>query len=100
MDSCAGQRHRLGSCLGGAADSVQTRPSRYSRRGQLSPDYVCQREGIEHAEPICQHIPGSNIDEAVGNLLVETVTPVTLEVALAVQQELQSRLEEADRLRQ
>jgi hypothetical protein len=72
----------------------------HSRRGQLSPDYVCQREGIEHAEPICQHIPGSNIDEAVGNLLVEAVTPVTLEVALAVQQELQSRLEEADRLRQ
>ena len=28
------------------------------------------------------------------------ITPVTLEVALAVQQELQSRLEEADRLRQ
>jgi hypothetical protein len=72
----------------------------HSRRGQLSPDYVCQREGIEHAEPICQHIPGSNIDEAVGNLLVEAVTPVTLEVALAVQQELQSRLEETDRLRQ
>lgn len=72
----------------------------HSRRGQLSPDYVCQREGIEHAEPICQHIPGSSIDEAVGNILVETVTPVALEVALAVQQELQSRLEEADRLRQ
>jgi DNA invertase Pin-like site-specific DNA recombinase len=72
----------------------------HSRRGQLSPDYVCQREGIEHAEPICQHIPGSNIDEAVGNLLVEAVTPITLEVALAVQQELQARLEESDRLRQ
>jgi len=72
----------------------------HSRRGHLSPDYVCQREGIEHAEPICQHIPGSNIDEAVGAILVEAVTPVTLEVALAVQQELQSRLEEADRLRQ
>jgi DNA invertase Pin-like site-specific DNA recombinase len=72
----------------------------HSRRGRLSPDYVCQRDGIEHGEPVCQHIPGSNIDEAVGNILVETVTPVTLEVALAVQQELQSRLEEADRLRQ
>lgn len=72
----------------------------HSRRGQLSPDYVCQREGIEHGEPVCQHLPGSGIDEAVGNILVEAVTPVTLEVALAVQQELQSRLEEADRLRQ
>lgn len=68
--------------------------------GQLVPDYVCQREGIEHGEPICQHIPGAAIDEAVGDILVEAVTPITLEVALAVQQELQSRLEEADRLRQ
>ena len=33
----------------------------HSRRGQLSPDYVCQREGIEHGEPVCQHIPGSSI---------------------------------------
>lgn len=72
----------------------------HSRRGQLVPDYVCQREGIEHGEPICQHIPGAAIDEAVGNILVDAVTPITLEVALAVQQELQSRLDEADRLRQ
>jgi DNA invertase Pin-like site-specific DNA recombinase len=72
----------------------------HSRRGQLQPDYVCQREGIEHAEPICQHLPGANIDEAVGNILLEAITPMTLEVALSVQQELQSRLEEADRLRQ
>jgi hypothetical protein len=72
----------------------------HSRRGQLVPDYVCQREGIEHGEPICQHLPGAAIDEAIGNILVEAVTPITLEVALAVQQELQSRLQEADRLRQ
>ena len=39
------------------------------------------------------------IDEAIGQLLVEAVSPVALEVALTVQQELQSRLEDADRLR-
>jgi DNA invertase Pin-like site-specific DNA recombinase len=69
------------------------------RDGRLCPDYLCQREGIEHAQPLCQHVPGGGIDEAVGELLVEAVSPVALEVALAVQQELQSRLEEADRLR-
>jgi hypothetical protein len=72
----------------------------HSRRGQLHPDYLCQREGIEHAEPICQHVPGASIDEAVGNILVEALTPITLEVALSVQQELQARLAEAERLRQ
>jgi len=72
----------------------------HSRRGRMVPDYVCQREGIEHAEPICQHIPGAAIDEEIGNILIEAVTPVAIEVALAVQQELQYRLDEADRLRQ
>lgn len=69
------------------------------RHQRLCPDYVCQREGIEHAQPVCQHVPGSGIDEAIGALLIDAVSPVALEVALNVQQELQSRLEEADRLR-
>lgn len=72
----------------------------HSRHGRLVPDYLCQREGIEHGEPICQHIPGAGIDERVGDVLVEALTPVTVDVALAVQQELQTRLDEADRLRQ
>lgn len=49
----------------------------HSRRGQLVPDYICQREGIAHGEAICQHIPGAAIDEAIGNIPVEAVTPVT-----------------------
>ena len=71
----------------------------HQRREHLLPDYVCQRKGIERCEPICAHIPGASIDEAIGQLLVETVTPVALEVSLAVQEELRSQHEEADRLR-
>ena len=71
----------------------------HSRLGGLCPEYVCQREGVEHAEPICLRIPGVGIDQAIGDLLVEAVNPVALEVTLAVQRELQSRMEEADRLR-
>jgi DNA invertase Pin-like site-specific DNA recombinase len=72
----------------------------HSRKERLCPEYVCQREGIEHAQPICQRILGVAIDQAIGELLVEAVNPVALEVTLAVQQELQSRLGQADRLRQ
>jgi DNA invertase Pin-like site-specific DNA recombinase len=70
------------------------------RHGRLWSEYMCQRKGIEYAQPLCQRVPGGGIDEAIGELLVEAVSPVALEVALTVQQELQSRLEEADRLRQ
>jgi DNA invertase Pin-like site-specific DNA recombinase len=72
----------------------------HSRHAGLSPTYVCQRAGIEHAQRICQNISGSSLDAAIGPLLLEMLTPLTLEVALTVQQELQQRLEEADRLRQ
>jgi hypothetical protein len=68
-------------------------------RSRLDPHYVCQRYGIEHAQTICQTVPGASIDQAIGELLIEVVTPLALEVALSVQQELQSRWEEADRLR-
>ena len=71
----------------------------HSRAGQLCPEYVCQREGIERGDVICQRIPGVGIDQAISELLVEAVNPLALEVTLAVQRELQSRLEEADRLR-
>jgi DNA invertase Pin-like site-specific DNA recombinase len=70
------------------------------RRGRLWPEYVCQREGIEHAAPICQRLPGAEIDRAVGELVLRRLTPVTVDIALAVQQELHAQLEAADRLRQ
>jgi DNA invertase Pin-like site-specific DNA recombinase/DNA-binding transcriptional regulator YiaG len=72
----------------------------HSARGTLIPEYMCQREGIEHARPFCQHINGGALDEAIGDLLVETVTPLALEVTLAIQEELQRQAEEVDRLRQ
>ena len=71
----------------------------HTRKERVVPDYLCQLEGIERATSICQQIPGEYIDKVVGQLLVETVTPLALEVTLMVQQELQTRLDEVDRLR-
>lgn len=71
----------------------------HTRRGRQWPEYICQREGIDTATAKCQSIQGLGIDTAVGELLVETVTPVTLEVALQVQAELEARVDEADALR-
>jgi DNA invertase Pin-like site-specific DNA recombinase len=69
------------------------------RGGELIPNYVCLGRGPGYCDPMCQSIVGTQIDAAVGKLLVEAVTPMALELALAVQQEIQSRLDEADRLR-
>jgi DNA invertase Pin-like site-specific DNA recombinase len=71
----------------------------HTRQDRLVPEYVCQRDGIEHAISLCQRVVGDHIDNAVGQLLVESVAPLALEVTLSVQQELQARIEEVDRLR-
>ena len=65
----------------------------------MVPEYMCQGRSIQCGRPVCQQIAGSALDDAIGMLLVETVTPLTLEVALAVQKELESRCDETERLR-
>ena len=65
-----------------------------SRREHRLPVYMCQREGINTASPKCQAIPGVDLDQVIGRLLVELVTPVTMEVALRVQDELEARADE------
>jgi DNA invertase Pin-like site-specific DNA recombinase len=67
--------------------------------GSLRVTYMCQRTGIEHGERFCQCVPGADIDREIGTTLLGMIEPATLELSLAVQQELQGRLGEADRLR-
>jgi len=74
---------------------------RYHRRhGSLVPDYHCIGEAIQGGGRRCQTIPGATIDEAIGQLLLDTITPLALEVALNVQAELEARADDADQLRQ
>ena len=65
----------------------------------IVPDYVCQNDGISNARPICQHLPGAALDTAVADLLLATLTPLALEVALTVTGELAAHAEHADALR-
>lgn len=66
---------------------------------KLQPHYVCRGAGNTQSLPTCQSLPGAGIDQAIGEVLLEAVTPVALEVALAVQAELEARVGEADGLR-
>ena len=71
----------------------------HQRRGQELPAYVCQRDGIEHARRICQAVPGAGLDQRIGQLLLDTLTPLAIEAALTVTAELEHRAAEADALR-
>jgi DNA invertase Pin-like site-specific DNA recombinase len=71
----------------------------HHRRGQQLPTYMCQQDGIEHGRPVCAAIPGADLDQRIGQLLLDTLTPLAVEAALAVTAELQARAAQADALR-
>lgn len=71
----------------------------HHRRGRKVPNYTCARDQRLSGESMCQFVPGQDVDRAVEHLLLGAVTPMALEVALNVQQELQRRFEETDNMR-
>jgi hypothetical protein len=69
------------------------------RRGLELPDYVYQRSMVEHADQICQALPGASLDAAIGQLMIATLTPLAVEAALTVAAELEQRADYAGQLR-
>jgi len=72
----------------------------HQRHGTLVPDYQCISQAIQAGSRRCLTVPGHGVDEAIGRLLLETVTPLALDVALTVQAELEARADKADQIRQ
>lgn len=71
----------------------------HTHRGRRIASYWCGKENLQRGMPLCQSIHGEALDAAIGQLVVEALTPLALEVALNVQQELAARANEADALR-
>jgi DNA invertase Pin-like site-specific DNA recombinase len=71
----------------------------HTRRGIEVPDYQCVAESIRSGVGRCQTVPGAGVDAAITALLLDTVTPYALDVALTVQAELEARADDADALR-
>lgn len=70
-----------------------------ARRGRQEAWYVCDRAHTYRGEPMCQSIARPLVDEAIGMLSAEQMTPAAFELVLEVHKEIQARHEEADRLR-
>lgn len=72
----------------------------HTYRGRAIPTYWCGRHRLQHGEPgRCQQVHGCALDAVIGEVLIELMTPLAVEVALAVHQELAAREADADRLR-
>ncbi|MER9629552.1 hypothetical protein [Mesorhizobium sp. M0296] len=65
----------------------------------MRPYYVCNEAVVRHAGKHCQWMRGAPVDDAVSALLLEAMAPAAIDVALAVQQEITQRVEQAAALR-
>lgn len=70
-------------------------------RGEIFGEYRCMTTAIQDGDRVCQRIvAGRAIDTAVETLLLGALTPLAVEAALAVTDEITAKAEQADRLRQ
>jgi hypothetical protein len=70
----------------------------HMKNGQPISRYVCVHNNIQKAEPACQMIVGTLVDEAVSKVVLDAVTPSSVELALEVFEELRARKADVDRL--
>jgi DNA invertase Pin-like site-specific DNA recombinase len=71
----------------------------WSDKEKIAITYVCQEAAVHRGAKVCQRVAGNLVDRVVSDLLLELVQPLTLEVALAVEQEVEARGAETDALR-
>ena len=62
----------------------------HTRQTTIIPDYVCQSDGADHIITVCQRVFGEYLDHAVGQLLIDTMTPLALEVTLTVRRKFKT----------
>jgi hypothetical protein len=68
----------------------------HHRRNGLVPSYGCWRSAQHPTAASCSAIPGAALDTAIGDLLLDSLTPMAVEVALAVEQEIRARIDQDD----
>ncbi|MGH8996298.1 MAG: recombinase family protein, partial [Acidimicrobiales bacterium] len=54
----------------------------HRRHGTEVPDYRCMGQAIQTGSASCHRVPGGTIDPAISQLLLDSITPVALDIAL------------------
>jgi hypothetical protein len=61
----------------------------YSGKDHQHVSYVCNQQQRRFAEPTCQSVPGREVDQAVAAAVLAALTPVQVELSLAVLEEIE-----------
>jgi hypothetical protein len=63
--------------------------------GKLEPYYIGTENAVRRADKPCQSVRGSAIDDAIGAWILDSLTPVAIELTLAIEDEIAGRIEQA-----
>ena len=59
--------------------------------------YECQRHALDYAAPVCQSLAGAPLEELVRDLVLEVVTPASLELSARAAEECERQRDTLDR---
>ena len=62
---------------------------------KLEPYYICAENVVRRAQNPCQSIRGRAVDDAISALILDSVAPATIDVALDVEDEIAGRIKQA-----
>jgi len=69
----------------------------YSGQDNQHITYICCHRQRRYAEPVCQRIPGRDVDQCVAEAVLAALTPAQIELSLAVMQEVERQQAELAR---
>jgi len=72
--------------------------SKRQAKGRIDPRYMCNRAALDYGAPKCTFIPGAEVDRMISSVLLEQITPMAMEAAIAVQHDIVNRGQETDQL--
>ena len=61
----------------------------YSGKDNRRITYICCHRQRRYAEPVCQRIPGRDVDQVIAEAVLAALTPAQIELSLAVVQEME-----------
>ncbi len=85
---------------GHCGSRMRVRYQQMGSKGNQEPYYQCTEDSVRRAaSKLCQSIRGRCIDDSMSTLLLETVAPAAIDVALAIQDEIATRIQESESIR-
>jgi hypothetical protein len=87
-----------GLVLGGHCGKHRATSYKSRAKGCVAPLSTCHRAPLDSGGPVCTFIPGAEIDRMISAVLLEQVTPLAMEAAIAVQHDIGKRAAETYKL--